>query len=244
MKNYITRYMLMRKHLLAVLLMLLAVGACKKPEISKKEPAAKLLSAHANIAINIEDMVAKVPKTILYNLGDSLHLYLDRAQWRWESNCLKVRIPMSLNSNSFLCGIKYYDNPDETLVYISQFIHDRGSSNLNFSGMQVWIDLQDWNVYGLQYKNDSVIAYSDPIQLADPGWEQCALESGAFGFNERGKIIVKDSGNESGEAHAMLFNHHSPYDCYGENNFWDNLGNFFDDIGGWLGDTGTGIALG
>ncbi len=209
---------------------LLFETSCRKPTLpeSDKNLKSELQSGVGSATIDIRDITSKLPKTILYNCGDSLKMYLDRTQWKYEQDYLQLRIPLNASNTLFLYGTKYYDSTN-TNAYLVQFVPDAGSNDSLYSGKQLWIDLQTWTGNGLRYVNDSVVASLKPIALADSNWEQCMLESGMFEIDSKGKIRVKNNKDNLTSG--------GPYDCWHEGGkFWSNLGATFTKIIAGLGE--------
>ncbi len=209
---------------------LLFETSCRKPTLpeSDKNLKSELQSGVGFATIDIRDITSKLPKTILYNCGDSLKMYLGRTQWEYEQDYLQLRIPINASNTLFLYGTKYYDSTN-TNAYLVQFVPDAGNHDSLYSGKQLWIDLQTWTGYGLRYVNDSVVASLKPIALADSNWEQCMLEHGMFEIDSKGKIRVKNNKDNLTSG--------GPYDCWHEGGkFWSNLGATFTKIITGLGE--------
>jgi hypothetical protein len=219
-------------------------AACRKDYQLQQEgsKAGKPVRGTLPIHITMEEIYARLPQTVMYNLADKARFYVGKAQWIYTPEYLLVRIPTSEAGNTFLYAAKPYNNINATCVYAVQFIRDTGSNKEEgFSGRQMWLNFQDWTVYGIQYQNGDPVSGYTPLKLIDENWEACAFENGKVAF-EDGKLQV---GTPQGQ---IISGKDDSMKCPGEVNFWDSLwgffgnildgiGNLFSGIGSWLYDT-------
>lgn len=221
-----------------------AYSSCQKPELEeiKQSEELKTMNGSTQLQIDLADVVAKLPKTTLYNLGSGAQIYLNRAQWRYDDAGVMVRIPTTEEGyNTYIYVAKRYSDPEATNVYAVQYFPDAGATSTAFSGKLMWLDLQDWSMYGISYSPNRPIDYMVPRNWASPGWETCMLDNEHFFIDTDGKINVHDeespeglttmSGDEDGC--GGMISHHS------RRSFWDWVGSVFGGIFGG-GSAGSG----
>lgn len=212
-----------------LLLASISLFSCQKEALPQKEPIAdKMQAMNASVSsrIDFEDVIDKLPQSVLYNLGTQAKFDFDHVEWTNTENYLLARIPTN-GSNGYIYITQENNDPADVKAYMVQFIPDAGFNPESFSGKQTWIDLQDWHYYGIIYKNDAPISYFDPVKLARPDWEVCALVtnhlqqdfSGVFGI-DNGPVTPMNRPN---------------YDCPGEGSFWKDLGEFYKNVKDWVG---------
>lgn len=170
-----------------------AIVSCKK-EFKEKPAAARPLtpmSGSASVTINIEEAYGRLPQTIMYNLADQVTLHLDKVQWRYEEEYLMARIPLNEAENrSYLYAVKPYNAPTGPVrAYLVQFFHDPGSTQDDFSGRQMWLNLQDYNLYGVEYDHNDPVQFMDPTPI-NPYWESELYDAGLFYLDAGNKIAV------------------------------------------------------
>lgn len=216
--------------LLVILGISLLYGSCKKSflENQKDKQPAIAMAAPAGITISIEEIERRLPQTMVYNLAANLKFYVGRAQWSYRDNYLLVRIPLNTGDQSFVYAVKPYDNTDTVYTYLVQFLSDPDSSGTGFSGRQMWINLQNWNLYGVQYSAGTPVAGYIPLQMINPGWESCALENGLFSL-ENGKLVLHDDEGTEGE-NIALKGLGCPTNVEGKVSFWQKVGRFFNNV--------------
>jgi len=111
------------------------------------------------------------------------------------------------------------------------------TSSSGYTGKQIWVDLQDWKAYGIQYQNNQPISYMQPEELAEVGWEERALAYGHFtlnGMNELGVIGDCHDAHGDGQGGLILMDGiPCPDNVNGDGRSW--LGNIFDGIGDFFG---------
>lgn len=236
--------------LLLLITLNLQLSSCKKEILdthSPKEAESKLGMNQVNLTIDLKDIYAKLPSTILYNLGqnDKANLYLNRAQWQYTSDGLLARIPTSTSKYNFIYAYKSYADPGTLNVYAVQFTPDANSTDDNFSGKQVWIDFQNWKAYGIQYQKNVAVSYMNPQVLAEPDWEQRAMAYGHFYVSAGNVMEVIGDCNDAhsdGSGHLVTMDGSIPCpdNVNGNGKSWlgnlfGGIGDFFNGIGNWLG---------
>lgn len=231
--------------LLALFSILLHSG-CKKQDLVRKQGdhgPTGLMQTQIGvrpITISTDEIFTQLPQTIMYNLADKAKLYVGRAEWSYQKDYLMVRIPVTADSSSFIYAAKSYEYPDAGVhVYAVRFFEEPGSTPGSFTGRQMWINFQDWHVYGVRYDNGIPTNHLNPVKLADPDWETCAMEGEKLYLTPEYKIAVKD--DESANALGSHFAARGPLDCPGNGGFWKGLGNFFGGIISAIGDFFSGI---
>lgn len=156
----------------------------------------KTMSGQVPLTIDIEEMYAALPQTIMYNLSDKVKLYIGQTQWRYGDNYLMVRVPVSDPAKpncSYLYGVKSSANPTGPVrVYLKQVLPDAHSTAGDFSGKQMWINFQDWNIYGVRYDHNVPVSSMSGIPV-NPYWETIMLNLGLFYMDGNGKIAVYDN---------------------------------------------------
>lgn len=144
----------------------------------------------------MQEVWKKIPWTVMNNIGDQFSLDYSKKTWVVSpgEDSFVVSIPVQLNKYLFI--FKTADNPRETNVYWVQLIPDSSCTDYtDYTGVQYWIDFQDWTVYGLRYEHNTITNHLDPVVLADcPDWEQSMIRQGYFSVDETsGKILVNDN---------------------------------------------------
>ncbi|HET8573700.1 MAG TPA: hypothetical protein VFL76_07500 [Edaphocola sp.] len=144
------------------------------------------------LQIDVQDIYKKMPHSIVYNLGDSVKLYLGQSTYSYADSYLVVHIPITDDSLSYMYGAKYASRPDRTLVYAVRFFPDNASLQKKFSGEMKWINFQNWKAFGLKYRFGKLVAYMAPVVLARPEWEDCLVTAHALTIDQKGKIVPAD----------------------------------------------------
>lgn len=167
--------------------------SCKKDFKGKSDAPKPLtpMSGSASATINIEEAYSRLPPTIMYNLADQVTLHLDKVQWRYETEYLMARIPLNEEENrSYLYAVKPYNDPTGPVrAYLVQFFHNSGSTQDDFSGKQMWLNLQDYSIYGVEYDHNNPVQFMDPIPI-NPYWESELYDAGLFYLDGSNKIAV------------------------------------------------------
>lgn len=182
---------------LSIMLTMLAVtgmfSSCRKPFEKDNPKPASTIDGQVSVIINAEEMYACLPQTIMNNLAGDVHLYLNEAQWRYEQEYVMVRIPLNNEANrTYLYGVKPYNAPlGPTRSFLVQFRPDAGSTPSDFSGRQMWLNLQDWKKYGVKYVHNHATEFMEPVGI-NPSWEAIMLDAGLFYIDPNGKIAVHD----------------------------------------------------
>lgn len=209
--------------------------SCRKPDftLQKDNTTANAQSMTLPMQIDMQDVYAALPQTVLYNLGDSATFYVGQSTYSYADSYLVIHIPTTQDGLNYIYAAKYAANPEQTYVYAVRFFPDPGSTPENFSGKMEWLNFQNGMFHGIQYQNNVAVSCLQPMFWANPGWEQCMIDQHEFGVNDDGRIIVNDNpppgdGGDSG-AVAMI-------DCPGDptkahHSIWSSLGNFFSGIG-------------
>jgi hypothetical protein len=179
-----------------------SLTSCKKASLDKAdEQQSKVRMEAAGMKISVEEIYAQLPQTIMHNLADKVKIDVTRAEWIYEKDYLMVRIPLNDAVNkSYLYAVKYYSDPiAKPRVYLSQFIPDNAddSKPTDFSGKQIWINLQDWQIYGVQFEHNMAVGYMQPVPIDPPNWETEMLDAGYFYLDENDKIAVYDEPKQS-----------------------------------------------
>ncbi|KAA5534585.1 hypothetical protein F0919_08160 [Taibaiella lutea] len=177
------------------LFLFLWITGCKKKQFNEEDKAIErmsTMSGQAATGIRMSDIMKKLPQTILYALGDSVKFYTGKYESRITDSTLTVRIPTTTDGNHFVYAVRFFSNPADVKVYLISFEPERGSTPANFTGKQIWLDMQDYNYYGIQYANNVAQGYMTPVNLADPGWEECMISNGYFSLGENGELNVSD----------------------------------------------------
>lgn len=233
------------------ILITLLFSSCKKdiPKTgSKDEPAAnqKTMSGTGILTIDIEDILSAMPVTIMYNVGKDgkAKLDFDHAQWSYKAQGVIVRIPTPGSTTTFIYATKIYAEPEKTNVYAVAFTPDPSSTDGKFSGMQQWIDFQDWKAYGVRYNKDVPVSYMEPVILAEADWEPRAMAYGHFYVDQNGVMQVIDDCHVAHPDNAdnpMLKAKGGDQKCpgnpTGDGKSW--VGRLFSNIGGAVRGLGT-----
>lgn len=206
----------------------------------------KEFSQPGNISISLQEIAQQLPQTVMHNIGNSVTLYTDRVQWIYKEEYLMLRIPLSEGNESWMYAVKPYNNPNGGVhVYKVNFYPTNYSNDSSFSGRQMWVNFQDWKVYGVRFENGVAINSLTPVKFADPGWEKCAMKNNLFSLNGENEIIVNEDPRGLKAPQPLG----GPLDCpeWGTGGFFKRLGAFFrgigeviKDIGGLLNDVGGG----
>ena len=185
-----------RRGLLATLLfafVTLFYPSCRKPSLEEttKPNMLKTVSGQTPVTINLEEIYARLPQTVMYNLAGDVHLYLDQAQWRYEQEYVMVRIPLNNAVNrSYLYAVKPYNAPlGPVRSFLVQFLPEHGSTSSDFTGKQMWLNLQDGQVYGVSYVHNTATSFLTP-ESTYQYWELSMLIAGLFYLDGSNKIGV------------------------------------------------------
>jgi hypothetical protein len=208
---------------------------CRKPEPDKLiVEKMETMDAEAPVTIKFSEIYQKLPQTIVYAAAAKLNFYTGRAEWiRTETN-LTVRIPLDNTNTDFVYAVKEFNNPGETNVYIVTLELEDGATENDFTGKKLWLDLQDWTYYAIQYEHNTAIKGIVPVVLSKSGWEQCMLDAGSFSLNGNMELVVitgdQDCPNNPNES--------------GGGGFWQNMKEFFEGVGEALGSHGPKDGVG
>lgn len=220
---------------------MIMLSACRKRDFTKPRDSKSAVAESYTppLQINIQDVYAALPSTVMYNLGDSAVFYLGQSTYSYDQGRLVVHIPTSQDGLHYLYAAKYAANPSKTLVYAVRFFPDSALNPDHFSGKMEWYNFQNGTAYGLKYVNNVVTDYVPPIFLVDTGWETCMLNKNDFEIAESGQIVVGNGSetNSENNAHQTAMRG-GPYSCphfNKGNGFFSSLGNFFSGIGHWIG---------
>lgn len=195
---------------------------CRKPEPDKLiMEKMEAMNAEAPVTIKFSEIYQKLPQTIVYAAAAKLNFYTTRAEWMRTETNLTVRIPLDATGHDFIYGVKEFNKPEETNVYIVTLELEDGATEVDFTGKKWWLDLQDWTYYAIQYEHNIAIKGITPEIISKPGWEQCMLDEGVFEVNDQGEMNIA----------------RNPYRCPPNPNrngssFWQNLKDFFEGLGG------------
>lgn len=207
--------------------------SCQKPELLSQKPKAVPISGSIDLKVDLSDVVAKLPKTLMHNLGTDAKLYVSRVQWHYNDRGIIMRIPTTSGINNYLYVTKTYANPEQTNVYAVKFIPKSLTADTPFSGKQVWLDFQEWKGYGIEYVNGQPVNYLEPQILAAPDWESLTLKHGHYLIDNNGDVVVNPG------PPLVPMSAPDEYDCPGEGSWlgdiFGGLGDFFGGIGDWLG---------
>lgn len=139
---------------------------------------------------SFEEILEKLPQSVLYNLGDEAKFYTNEAQVQEYSNGSKIlRFPISEDRRRYIYAVKS-SNPDaEMKVYLRHIIASSGSYETNnYTAVEDIIDVASWTVYRQEFANNRLSKYYDEVTALTPGWEQCAVQNGDFMINGDGLI--------------------------------------------------------
>jgi len=177
-----------------------------------------------NVLLDIDKMMYRLPKSVIGWLGDDkIGVYKNRAQVFYYADHLEVRVPVSKTNNAFLCGFKYYNQPDEIRVYAVELIP---KSNTGLGYVELWMDMQHLQIYGREMLGDSALSYYPARHLADSGWEQCALKAQWIRVNDTGGLVIAPNGGLTG-ATKTACSRKLPKNFY---DFWYGLHLFFNEL--------------
>ncbi len=176
---------------LALAFITLLYPSCKKPQLEETPKPSKTVNGQVPVTINLEEVYARLPQTVMYNLAGDVHLNLAEAQWRYEQEYVMVRIPLNnAVDRSYLYAVKPYNAPlGPVRSFLVQFLPEDGSTASDFSGKQMWLNLQDGQVYGVSYVHNTATSFltSEPTYQY---WELSMLNAGLFYFDGNDKIGV------------------------------------------------------
>lgn len=240
------------KAYLVALLFISLISSCRKPDIKTNDGKgkSKLMTSSVPVTISMEEIYAQLPQSIMYNLGGTISIDVSLAEWRYEAEYVMVRIPLNQATNkSYLYAVKGYANPTgRPHVYLSEFIPDAGSTRFDFSGRQMWVNLQDWKVYGVKYSHNAATETMAPIRI-NPYWESTMNEAGLF-YIENNQILVHDEPLSGEEESGMkptddprghgdkLIGGGKGRGFFGW--LFNGISNVISGIGSWLGGLGDG----
>jgi len=214
------------------------INGCRKPfeEKQPKPSQSTARSGSAKLTIDVEDILAGLPKTAMYNLikDKKVNLYLGRAQWEYTPSGLTVRIPTSETNYNYLYATKRYDAPEKTNVYAVRYWPGEGSSDADFTGVTEWVDFQDWKVYSVKMEANTIISYMEPMPIASPGWEQTKMAYGHFQINNGRMTGIDDCiiAHPDGNGGFATMNTDCPPPVNGDGKNW--LTRLLDNLGDWL----------
>lgn len=222
--------------------LLLFFQACRKPQIEKK-PAARALTSGvpSGVSIDLVDVAAKIPSTILHNIEDKVVLYAGRAQWKYKDEGLLVRIPITERNDRFIYAYKPYEDKKRTDIFAVQFTPDSTSTDTLFSGREVWVDFQNMTNYGIEYRKNVEVARMSTQQLLPVDWEEKSIEFGHFYIDANNQLqTIEDCGAAHSDASNAWNMVRDPLDCPNNPNatpgpgIFKNIFEFFTKVGGWL----------
>jgi|SRR5690606_35112114 len=77
---------------LLLLLLAMAYSSCQKPKLEETKPKEELktMNGSEDLTIDISDIVAKLPKTMLHKFGASARIYPDKTEWNYSDYGLMV----------------------------------------------------------------------------------------------------------------------------------------------------------
>ncbi len=169
-------------------------SSCRKPEIEEQQPqilSKKSALVRKDMKISMDEIMAKLPVTVIYSLGNQFHMYTEKAQWRNAKDGLLVRIPINERQTKYIYALKPYGKPEQTNVYIVQYIPEAGNRPGSFNGKMLWLDMQNMSTYGLQYRNGTIVSRKNASVIAAPTWEAAAIEYGYFRLNKDNTISIR-----------------------------------------------------
>lgn len=201
----------------------LCYTSCRKPGVAEQQPQSvkKTITARMELKMEMADVVARMPQTIMYSLGNKAKFYTDRAQWQYTDKGLLARIPTTEGRNKYIYALKPYSNPGTIDVYAVQFMPDEAYKGDTYSGKMVWLNLQDGNLYGITYKKGMVVGQMQPQQLFPTCLEQSMLERGYF-YLDGDKLVVRNDDD------PKVLNDVNPWCCMIKNpeSQWEKLGDW------------------
>ncbi len=113
-----------------------------------------------NVLIDIDKMMYRLPGSIIGWLDNNkVGIYKNRAQVFYYADHLEIRVPASNKNNTFLYGFKYYRQPDQIQAYVVEVIPQNDSDS---TYVELWMDLQYWQIYGREMFGDSTLSYYPP----------------------------------------------------------------------------------
>ncbi|MNS44348.1 hypothetical protein D3C72_767890 [compost metagenome] len=184
----------------------LAINGCKKPADPKTAP--KKMNGEIDFKkFSFDEILEKLPQSVLYNLGDQAVFYTNESETQEYSDGSKVlRFPISEDRRRYIYAVKS-SNPDvEMKVYLRHIIASSGSFETNnYNAVEDIIDVESWTVYRQEFANNRLSKYYDEVTALTPGWEQCAVQNGDFIINGDGLI------DENPHPPSTL--RRGPYDC-------------------------------
>jgi hypothetical protein len=164
-------------------------SGCKKP--SDQNIALKTMNgALDSKKFSFDDILSKLPRSVLYNLGDQAKFYTNEAETQVYSDGSKIlRFPISEDRQRYIYAVKGA-NPDVAMkVYLRHIITRSGSYETNnYNAVEDIIDVESWTVYRQEFTNNRLSKYYDEVTALTPGWEQCAVQNGDFIINGDGLI--------------------------------------------------------
>jgi len=185
-----------RQSLLILILLTLFTDSCRKPVTEKPGQGHMTAMSGSFLTVDMQEVWKKIPWTVMNNIGDRFSLDYSKKTWVISpgKDSFVVSIPVQLNKYLFV--FKTADKPEETNVYWVQLIPDSSCTDYtDYTGVQYWIDFQDWKIYGLKYEHNNITNHLKPVELAAcPNWEQSMIRQGYFSVDETsGKILVNDN---------------------------------------------------
>lgn len=137
---------------------------------------------------SFNEILDKLPQTVLYNLGNEAKFYTNEAQVQEYSDGSKIlRFPISDDRRRFIYAVKEANPDAEMKVYLRHVIASSGSYETNnYNAVEDIIDVESWTVYRQEFTNNQLSKYYDEVVALYPGWEQCAVQNGDFIINGDG----------------------------------------------------------
>lgn len=163
--------------------------SCRKPHLEQHDKGYRTMSVEMDQAFDLNEIVEKLPQTVLYDLGDDAVFYINETKVASDQDAIvAIQFPINHEKTKFLYAIKD-EEKDDIKIYVRNIYESSGKfEEGNYSAVEEILDLQTYHVHTQRYENNKLAAYKPPLQIAEPYWETCMLENGAFEFDNDGNI--------------------------------------------------------
>ena len=162
--------------------------SCRKPYLDKSAVQALSGTTTLSNSFSMEEIMSRLPQTVLYNLGDKAIFYINESKTLSNENGTTLYFPIDEKKTRFIYAVK--NNNNEMKLYLRIIYEESGSYEAgNYQAVEEILDLQTYEVYPQIFARNKLSAIKAPIKIAEPYWETCMIENGLFTFDNDFQIL-------------------------------------------------------